>query len=132
MKKFIITTLLSIAFTSSFAETSKVDFIVYFQQGSTELSEESMDNLNDQILSLNPSKVSIIGHADEDRDSKKNFLLSQERADSVKDFLIVRGLNSTTIESSLGAGQSDPSCFGKSKKCNAQNRRVEVKVEYIK
>ncbi len=132
MKKFIITTLLSIAFTSSFAETSKVDFIVYFQQGSTELSEESMDNLNDQILSLNPSKVSIIGHADEDRDSKKNFLLSQERADSVKDFLIVRGLNSTTIESSLGAGQSEPACFGKSKKCNSQNRRVEIKVEYIK
>lgn len=132
MRKLIIASLLSISFTSSFAETIKVDFVVYFKQGSTELSENSMESINDQILTLNPSKVSIIGHADENVSSKKNFLLSQERADSVKDFLIVRGLNSTTIESSLGAGQSEPACFGKSKKCNSQNRRVEIKVEYIK
>lgn len=133
MKKFLLVTLLGLTFASqSFAGTVTTEVIVNFAAGSSDISEKMAELIDQKILTLNPTKIEIIGHANEKGNSKQNWELSQERADTVKEYLVVHGMNQNIIQSTLGAGQSEPICQEKTKKCGDKNRRVELKIESIK
>lgn len=77
-----------------------------------------------QYLKENPNtKIKIEGHSDETGNAKSNILLSEKRANSVKNFLIQKGIDSNRI-TIQGFGHLKP----KSKDL-AGNRRIEIKVE---
>lgn len=68
---------------------------IYFAKGSVELDANSKMSLNEivDILARSPSlKLIVTGYADKTGDAAKNLLLSQQRANKVKQFLAASGL----------------------------------------
>lgn len=133
MKKIILSSMLAFALASpAFADNGllSTQTVVNFESGSDELSEKAMEILDATVIPRNPSKVEIVGHSDDQGNSKKNFELSKSRAETVREYLVIKGLNQSVIHSSLGAGRTEPTCVSKTAQCKAQNRRVEVLIKY--
>ncbi len=69
---------------------------VYFPKGSVKLDAGSVLSLNEivDILARSPQlKLIVTGYADRSGDAARNLLLSQQRANAVKEFLVKSGLN---------------------------------------
>jgi len=104
---------------------------VLFTSGQADLKAGAAANLDRLVgfLSQNPErKVEIEGHTDNVGDDDSNQGLSQRRADSVKTFLVQRGIESGRIVSS-GRGERQPVADNQSEGGRQQNRRVEVIIE---
>jgi len=86
-----------------------------------------LDNLI-EIMTLKPTmKIEIAGHTDSDGDDANNLVLSQQRADAVKDYLIKKGIASNRIVAH-GYGESQPVAENTTVSGKQQNRRTEIKV----
>jgi outer membrane protein OmpA-like peptidoglycan-associated protein len=88
--------------------------------------------LNDvvNILKANPTmKLSIDGHTDNVGKPDKNQVLSQSRADAVKNYLVSKGVDASRLASS-GHGQDLPIASNKTAAGRQKNRRVELKLGY--
>lgn len=85
----------------------------------------------DEIITLlkdnNETHIEIIGHTDSDGTKKRNLLLSQRRANSVKRYMIENGINESLL-SARGMGESAPLVKNDTLKNRRINRRVEFKV----
>jgi outer membrane protein OmpA-like peptidoglycan-associated protein len=69
---------------------------VYFPKGSIKLDAGSVLSLNEivDILARSPQlKLIVTGYADKSGDAARNLLLSQQRANAVKEFLVKSGLS---------------------------------------
>src|ERR1035437_2609525 len=83
---------------------------VFFATGSSKLLAKSYPSLDNvvKILQDNPSyKVDIEGHTDTTGTHEKNMVLSNDRAASVKAYLVSKGINESRI-SSAGFGPDRP------------------------
>ncbi len=89
-----------------------------------------------ELQSINYDTVTVVGHADRSGSSAKNQVLSEQRANSVRNFLISENVPANKIKSS-GKGSSEsitkPEDCAKLKStalraCLAPDRRVEVDV----
>lgn len=101
---------------------------VFFSTGSYKLLSKSYSKLNDvvSILNENPSyKVQIDGHTDSQGDDAKNQTLSENRAASVKAYLVSKGVDEGRL-SSTGYGETKPVADNKTAAGRAKNRRVEM------
>ena len=72
-------------------------------------------------------KAALSGHTDSVGTDAYNQKLSQRRVNSVKDFIVKKGVESSRI-SGQGFGESKPIADNKTKEGRAKNRRVEIKV----
>lgn len=72
-------------------------------------------------------RVMISGHTDNTGPRDKNVLLSQERAASVKQYLVDQGVEATRIET-RGAGPDEPVDTNATAAGRARNRRIEFKL----
>ena len=105
---------------------------VYFATGSAKLLAKSFTRLNDvaKILNDNPSlNLKIDGHTDDVGKDDFNMKLSNNRAASVKTYLISKGINEGRIVSE-GFGETVPVADNKIASGRDKNRRVELKVYY--
>ena len=108
--------------------------VVYFDFKSSELSQRSKNQLQilaDVLNIIQKSSLKIYGHADEIGSQDYNMNLSIERASSVKNFLISKGIETAKIDvygkgesqewlpNRLASGTDNP--IGRS-----YNRRVEI------
>lgn len=105
---------------------------VRFEHGSARISEES-DSLLGQValmIKANPEikKVRVEGHTDSSGPSDVNQRLSEARAESVKNYLIRKGVSPSRLES-RGHGEDRPKVKGDDPEANAKNRRVEFIVK---
>jgi OmpA-OmpF porin, OOP family len=71
--------------------------------------------------------LDISGHTDNTGDATKNQTLSENRAQSVKDYLIKKGVEESRI-TSAGYGPDQPVADNTTAAGRAKNRRVEIKV----
>ena len=71
-------------------------------------------------------KVEISGHTDNVGDIKMNQKLSEDRAHSVKNFLLSEGV-SESILTTIGYGESKPVESNNTIRGKAKNRRVELR-----
>ena len=78
------------------------------------------------IINKHDFKVEISGHTDSSGDAKKNRVLSQQRADSVRDFLIQVGCDPDKL-SAKGYGSTQPVADNNTEEGKQLNRRVELK-----
>lgn len=77
-------------------------------------------------LQAEPSaSIRIEGHTDSQGDADANQVLSQRRADTVRDALVAAGLSSGRIEA-VGLGSDQPVADNGSASGRARNRRVEI------
>lgn len=103
---------------------------ILFASGSDKLLPASDEILNQLYQALNEEqtlKVMIAGHTDSDGDDAKNLTLSQKRAQSVKNWLMNKGITASRM-SVEGKGEKEPLESNDTPEGKAQNRRVEFKV----
>jgi len=103
---------------------------IFFATGSAKLLAKSNASLNNvvTILSENPGyKVDIAGHTDNTGKADKNQILSDARANSVKAYMVSKGVEETRLNAT-GYGQDKPIADNKKAAGRSKNRRVEMTV----
>ena len=101
---------------------------ILFDTGKATIKFQSAEVLNQiiNVLKKYPnSRFRIEGHTDSTGKKAKNMILSQNRADAVKVYLIQGGIDAGRLESQ-GFGPEKPIASNKNKKGRALNRRVEI------
>ena len=112
----------------------KVEFATHigFQTGSAKLTPESYPYL-DQLVQLmidNPDCwVKLDGHTDSTGSDAINNKISQQRVDSIKYYLVDKGINPNRIIAK-GHGSSKPIATNDTAEGRAQNRRVEINLAH--
>ncbi|MBN8575914.1 MAG: OmpA family protein [Cytophagales bacterium] len=103
---------------------------VLFAQGTTELLDESYPELNVVVdfLNANPRvEIELEGHTDNRGDRVKNVLLSQQRVDRIKSYLVSKGVSAKRIRGK-GYGGSRPVASNDTEEARKLNRRVEFRI----
>jgi flagellar motor protein MotB len=101
-----------------------------FKQSSSVLVDESFSYLNNLIHLFNVNSnitITIEGHTDNRGDFKSNIKLSKDRAETIRDFLILNGINKSKIKVK-GFGPTKPKFSNESEDSRKLNRRVEIYV----
>ena len=101
-----------------------------FEFGKAEIKKESLpylDTLAETILKAKNWKLDIEGHTDEKGSDEFNMKLSQSRADSVKKYLVSKGISADLI-TAKGFGETKPLVPNDSDANREKNRRVEFKI----
>jgi outer membrane protein OmpA-like peptidoglycan-associated protein len=102
-----------------------------FPPGKVNLQPEALANLDRVVEFVNrdPARsVRIEGHTDDRGGANLNQVLSQRRADAVRDALAQRGVDAARM-TAIGLGPGAPIAGNDSAEGRARNRRVEVIVE---
>ena len=86
-----------------------------------------LDDLVSKISGINLEVVIAIGHTDSIGSAAYNQKLSVRRAESVKAYLVSKGIPANRIYTE-GKGESQPVASNKTKEGRAKNRRVEIEV----
>jgi outer membrane protein OmpA-like peptidoglycan-associated protein len=90
-------------------------------------SYETLNKLAEYLKRRSEINIEIDGHTDNIGSHQKNLKLSLERAKSVSDYLVKKGINVERI-SVKGYGDWQPVSGNNSGKERQENRRIEVKV----
>ncbi len=99
---------------------------VFFDTDSTELNGTAQTTLDRQAQWLNQYQryaFTIEGHADERGTREYNFALGSRRAESVKDYLIAKGVAASRIKT-ISYGKERPVAVCNDISCWSQNRRA--------
>lgn len=103
---------------------------ILFDQGAATLSASAaaiIDQIAARALAFGGIALTVEGHTDSDGDPNKNLALSQQRADTVRDALIERGLSAESI-TAIGYG-SDQRVIVAGVEDKDASRRVAFQVE---
>jgi len=103
---------------------------VNFDSGKSSLRVESFKSLNELVdyLKLKPKMViEIAGHTDNIGNSEVNLKLSQERANTVKSYLLKKGIPASRVKAQ-GYGDNEPISSNDTPEGRQQNRRTEVRI----
>jgi OmpA-OmpF porin, OOP family len=103
---------------------------VYFDTNKSDIREESMPSLDSlvNIFIANPMFMAeIAGHTDNMGNDEENTRLSQRRADSIKQYLVGKGVEPFRILTK-GYGKRHPLVSNDTPEGRKINRRTEVKV----
>ena len=99
---------------------------ILFASGSDNIQPSSFSILDEivGVIKSDNSNFQIIGHTDSDGDANANLSLSKRRAESVKNYLVSKGVSETRLQTD-GKGESQPVASNSTSEGKAQNRRVE-------
>lgn len=102
----------------------------YFEFDSSVLKPEARAALiaHAEYIRNNDESVRLEGHADERGSREYNMALGERRANSVRDFLVLQGVDASAIET-VSYGEERPAQNGSSEYAWSQNRRVELKYQ---
>ena len=104
--------------------------VALFERRSGTLSPKGIALLDENIskareLLSRASFIEVVGHTDDVGDNAYNMALSEERANSVRDYLVSIGLDPNKIVTT-GMGESMPIASNSTPEGRAQNRRVQI------
>ncbi|PKL85268.1 MAG: hypothetical protein CVV22_09025 [Ignavibacteriae bacterium HGW-Ignavibacteriae-1] len=103
---------------------------IFFEFGAYELLDDSFIELNrlKESLNANPQMMILVkGHTDNIGNDARNQVLSENRANSVKQYLIEQGIDSTRIRIN-GMGSKSPIADNNTEEGREKNRRVEFEI----
>jgi len=104
---------------------------IYFDTDKWTIKDESLPELNKlvKLLNKNPEIIILIeGHTDNVGLDDYNLELSEKRAKSVEDFLIINGISKSRL-SHIGRGSKYPVSDNSSEKGRSLNRRTTIVVK---
>ncbi|MBX3043639.1 MAG: OmpA family protein [Candidatus Kapabacteria bacterium] len=104
--------------------------LVFFDFDKATLKKESIPELDRVATFLNKYKdvkISLEGHTDDVGAADYNLKLSENRASSVKDYLVKKDIDANRIKT-VGFGLTKPLVNDKTESARATNRRVEMKI----
>ena len=109
----------------------KILDVVHFETGKARIKSRSHKLLDNVAAVLGKhreiKRIRVEGHTDDQGDDAANKSLSQKRADSVRDYLVGKGVAPERLESA-GFGEEKPIAENSSSSGRAQNRRVEFNI----
>ena len=117
------------------ADIVKITYIgskIFFENASAKLKVASLSQLDELTKILNRyegANLTIEGHTDSNGSDAYNQDLSQKRTESVRDYLIKKGISPSRL-TGIGYGESRPIADNKTSLGRAKNRRVELKTSY--
>jgi len=103
---------------------------INFETGSAKILKSSNATLDKAVAVLNDFpelKLRIEGHTDDVGDDASNMTLSQDRAASVRQYMIEKGIDSRRLVAQ-GYGETKPIADNKTSKGRAANRRIEFTI----
>jgi outer membrane protein OmpA-like peptidoglycan-associated protein len=103
---------------------------IYFDTNKATIKKASTKTLDGavEVLAKFPSvSVEISGHTDDQGGRERNMVLSQDRANAVRDYLVNKGIDAARIQT-RGAGPDEPVDTNKTKAGRGKNRRIEFKI----
>jgi outer membrane protein OmpA-like peptidoglycan-associated protein len=103
---------------------------IFFDTKKAELKTESLIELDKviQLLKDNPTvQIEISGHTDNVGKPADNLILSNNRAKSVINYFLYKGVAANRIKSK-GYGETKPIADNKTEAGKSKNRRTELKV----
>ena len=108
-------------------DTSGVDTVFYFDYDQSLLKADARAALmiHAEDLKSSPRSIRLEGHADERGSREYNMALGERRANAVRDFLVLQGVDSYLIET-ISYGEERPAAVGSDESSWEQNRRVEL------
>ena len=101
---------------------------IYYKTNSADLQPRSMIVIDQfvEFLKANPKiKIEINGHTDSQGDDKSNLALSNDRAFTVFDMLLAKGIDKKRLVGFKGFGASQPIADNNTEAGRAINRRTE-------
>jgi OmpA-OmpF porin, OOP family len=112
--------------------TEKVTFAAdaFFDTAKSNLKPEGkakLDDLTGKLKDITLEVVIAVGHTDARGSDKLNQKLSVKRAESVKAYLVSKGVEANRIYTE-GKGEKQPVADNKTKEGMTKNRRVEIEV----
>ncbi len=100
---------------------------IQFKVNSDELLSTSYSTLNQAanvLLEYKSVRIEIQGHASSEGDDEYNLQLSQRRSESVRNYLVQRGVDMTRL-TAVGYGETQPVDTNRTESGRKRNRRVE-------
>lgn len=111
-------------------ETSFTLTDLHFETAKSVIKPESFNELDELVKYLNQKsklKIEIAGHTDNAGSDADNLILSQNRAEAVKNYLIKKGINAQRIVAQ-GYGETKPISDNETEAGRALNRRTEINI----
>ncbi len=102
---------------------------VNFEVNSAELTASArgiLDRVAESLVANPEVRVEVAGHTDKTGARAYNLTLSQRRAESVRNYLIQRGVAAGQV-AARGYGPDNPIATNATRAGRAQNRRVELR-----
>lgn len=87
----------------------------------------TLDQVAQTLVSYNQTYIDVLGHTDSTGTDAYNQALSERRAQSVADYLSMRGVARARM-GIRGYGETQPIASNETEEGRSQNRRVEIKV----
>lgn len=111
----------------------KINYIansILFTTASEHLTDSSYRALDELAVMMREHpewKLAIEGYTDNRGTPERNLLLSRKRAETVREYLVVKGVTALRL-TATGYGQERPRAENKTEAGRAANRRVELKL----
>lgn len=103
---------------------------ILFEFDNSELYEDSeleLDKLAAFLYTNSTYEIKILGHTDNKGSLEYNMKLSQDRADTIRNYLVTEGIDISRIRS-IGLGSAYPISNDNSLNSQKINRRVEIEI----
>jgi len=103
---------------------------VTFDVDSSALKPEfrpTLDDISNSLKQYPNSLIDVYGHTDSTGSDEYNQALSERRASTVANYLVMRGVSATRVRSQ-GFGETMPVASNETMEGRARNRRVEIKI----
>ena len=105
---------------------------LFFDYNKYAIQSASFSELNRlaTLIKKHGLNIEIAGHTDNQGEADYNLLLSKQRANAVKDYLVKRGCFTDSIET-IGYGMTKPVVSNDTEEGRQQNRRVEIRIKNV-
>ncbi len=103
---------------------------VFFNTGSAELKADSkyeLDKVAEILKDYSDVSIEISGHTDNTGNTDSNLILSDERAKTVTNYLINKGIVASRLKS-VGFGEARPADTNDTAEGRQNNRRIEMRI----
>lgn len=101
-----------------------------FESGKFNIQKQYFKDLENLVILLREQiniKIEIAGHTDSIGDNKTNIILSNNRAKSIKSYLVKNGILESRIKC-VGYGEKQPITNNSTKEGREKNRRIEIRI----
>ena len=109
---------------------AKGEWQINFATGSTALagSTSDLETIYSLLVQAENTKVKIVGYTDNVGNQNSNLILSKGRANSVKNYLVRKGISEQRFQVVDGFGDSNPIASNNTNEGRAKNRRCEITI----